>query len=80
MEVILRGDLELEDSRAAYSQIGDFGLRRLLYYSKLESDLATRRSTAQVAYEGRTLLLLSKDLTKSMGPAITNWKDDGQCF
>jgi hypothetical protein len=52
LEVVLRGDLELDDYGAAYGQIGDFGLRRLLYYSKLESDLAMRRSTAQVAYEG----------------------------
>ena len=46
VEVIVRGDLELEDYGAAYSQIGNFGLRRILYYNKLESDLATRRSTA----------------------------------
>ena len=80
VEAILRGDLELEDYGAAYSQIGDFGLRRILYYSKLESDLATRRSTAQVAYEGQIPLLLSKELTKSVGPALTNWREDGQLF
>jgi hypothetical protein len=71
LEVILKGDSELEDYGAAYSQIGDFGLKRLLYYSKLESDLAMRHSTAQVAYEGRTILLLGKELTKLVGPAIT---------
>ena len=46
VEVILRVDLELEDYGAAYSQIGDFGLRRIPYYSKLESNLVTRRSIA----------------------------------
>ena len=38
-EMVLRADLELEDKPAAYIQIGDFGLRRLLYYAKLEADL-----------------------------------------
>jgi hypothetical protein len=80
LEVVLRGDLELDDYGAAYGQIGDFGLRRLLYYSKLESDLAMRRSTTQVAYEGRTALLLGNELTKSVGPAITKWEEDGQSF
>ena len=38
-EMVLRTDLELEDKPAAYIRIGDFGLRRLLYYAKLEADL-----------------------------------------
>jgi hypothetical protein len=80
VEVILRGDLEVDDYGAAYSQIGDFGLRRILYYSKLESDLAMRCSTAQVAYEGRIALFLGKELTKSVGPAITTWEEGGQSF
>ena len=49
LEVILRGNLEQEEYGAAYNQIGDFGIRRILYYSKLESDLAMRRLIAQVA-------------------------------
>ena len=51
-EIVLRADLELTDKAAAYIRIGDFGLRRLLYYTKLKIQLEQRREAANNSFKG----------------------------
>ena len=76
-EVVLRGDLELEDPPSAYVQIGDFGGRRLLYYAKLESELESRCSVAKVAYEGQQPTLLADELSSQIGSTLPSWERTG---
>ena len=51
-EIVFRADLELTNKAAAYIRIGDFGLRRLLYYTKLETELEQRREAANRSFKG----------------------------
>jgi hypothetical protein len=44
VEVVVRGELDLLDKGVAYTQIGDFGIWRLLYLAKLEADLESKRA------------------------------------
>ena len=72
-EIVLWADLELEDKPAAYIRIGDFGLRWLLYYAKLEGDLGQRRELASSTYKGVHPNLIGGEFTWDIGSAIRFW-------
>ena len=76
-EMVLRADLELVDKPAAYIPIGDFGLRRLLYYAKLEADLGQRRELASSTYKGVHPNLIGGEFTWDIGSTIRFWTQDG---
>ena len=71
--MVLQADLELEDKPAAYIRIGDFDLRRLLYYAKLEADLGQRRELASSTYKGVHPNLIGGKFTWEIGSAIWFW-------
>ena len=62
-EIVLRANLELTDKAAAYIRIGDFGLRRLLYYTKLETELEQRREAANISFKGIVPNLIGSEFT-----------------
>ena len=68
--MVLQADLELEDKPAAYIQIGNFGLCRLLYYAKLEAELGQRREVASSTYKGVHPNLIGGEFTWDIGSAI----------
>ena len=72
-EMVPRADLELEDKPAAYIRIGDFGLRRFLYYAKLEVDLGQRRELASSTYKGVHPNLIGSEFIWEIGSAIRFW-------
>ena len=76
-EIVLRADLKLTDKAAAYIRIGDFGLRRLLYYTKLETELEQRREAANCSFKGITLHLIGSEFTWEVGSAIWSWTPEG---
>ena len=76
-EMVLQADLELEDKPAAYIRIGDFGLRRLLYYAKLEAELGQRHKLASSTNKGVHPNLIGGEFTWEIGSAIQFWIQDG---
>ena len=76
-EIVLWADLELTDKAAAYIRIGDFGLRRLLYYTKLETKLEQRREAANSSFKGITPNLIGSEFTWEVGSAIWSWTPEG---
>ena len=77
VEIVLRADLELTDKAVAYIRIGDFGLRRLLYYTKLEIELEQRREAATRSFKGITPHLIGSEFTWEVGSAIWSWTPKG---
>ena len=75
--MVVRADLELVDKSAVYIQIGDFGLRRLLYYVKLKSELERRQEAATNTYKGVKPSLIGGEFTWDIGSAIRFWILDG---
>ena len=54
MEMVVRADLELKDKPAAYIQIGDFGLCRLLYYAKIGGRIGAETRGCLQQLQGRS--------------------------
>ena len=75
--MVIRVDLELADKPAAYIQIGDFGMRRLLCYAKLESELERRHEAATSTYKGVKPSLIGGEFIWDIDSAIWFWTFDG---
>ena len=67
----------MKDKVVAYIQVGDFEIRWLLYYAKLESELAERRAAAQSTFKGIKPNLIGGEFTWEIGSAIRFWTPDG---
>ena len=69
-KIVVHAILELVYKLAAYIRIKDFGLRRVLYYAKLESELGQRRKLAASTYKGVHSYLIGGEFTWDIGLAI----------
>lgn len=73
VEVVVRGDLSLENYGDAYSYIGDFGCSFLMGCGAMEKASAQRRSNQARCYEGARQTLVPMDMDRQLQAEIGSW-------